>query len=192
MNQLKKLKMNKKAFYIILGIILLSIFGFKLAAKVKNNISSKSDPKKIVSTAKQKVDLKREFEFKIPIVDDQGRFSAKQEKIKFILTEAEIKDDIKVKGEDRKAKEGQHYLILRIELQNDSPNRLAIISNKYVRLIGLDGKKYSPDFHNAMVAIDPLSVRRDLVAYIINKDSKNFTFQVGELESDKQTIEIAF
>lgn len=192
MNQFKKLKMNKKAFYIILGIILLSILGFKLVAKVKNNTSSKSDPKEIVSTAKQKVELNREFEFKIPIVDDQGRFSVKHEKIKFILTEAEIKEDIKVKGEDRKAKEGQNYLILRIELQNDSPNRLAIISNKYVRLIGLDEKKYSPDFHNAMVAIDPLSVRRDLVAYIINKDSKSFKFQVGDLEGEKQMIEIAF
>lgn len=191
MQQTKSFRSFKKFFYIIAGslIIIALIYSF-----IFNKSSSKAvEPKSISSTSNQKVTLNREFEFSIPAINDQGQFIAKKEgKIKFIITEAELKDEIKVKGETRQAKEGQIYLILRIELQNDSPDRLAIISSKYVRLVGLENKKFSPDFHNAMVAVDPLSVRRDIVSFIVNKDSKNFNFQVGELEGEKQSIEIAF
>lgn len=191
MQQVKRFKIFKRYFYIIAGLIILVVLGYKI---IVNKSSSKAvEPKAIETQGNQIVTLNREFEFSIPAINDGGQFIAKKEgKIKFKLNEAELKKDIKVKGESRQASEGQIYLILRIELQNDTPDRLAIISSKYVRLIGLENKKFSPDFHNAMVAVDPLSVRRDIVAFIVNKDSKNFTFQVGELEGEKQSIEVAF
>lgn len=192
MQQTKSFKNFKKFFYLLVGLLIIIILGYKVVSYNKAKSAKNPDPKSIVSETKQKVTLNKEFEFKVSVLNDQGQVLAKQGKIKFVISEAELKKDIKVKGEERKANSGQNYLILRLELQNDSSDRLAIISNKYIRLIGSDNKKYSPDFHNAMVAIDPLSVRRDLVAYIVNEDSKNFTFQVGELEGTKQSIEIAF
>lgn len=190
MQQTKSFKSFKKVFYIVAGLLIVIILGYKT---VSSKYSKPTPPKQINSESSQKVTVNREFEFLIPAINDQGQFIARKEgKIKFIISEAELKKEIKVKNETRKASNGQNYLIIRIELQNDTPDRLAIISSKYVRLIGLDNKKFSPDFHNAMVAIDPLSVRRDIVAYIVNEDSRNFSFQVGELEGDKQAIEIAF
>lgn len=191
MQQLKRFKTFKRYFYIIAGLIILGIFGYKMISG--KNPSKAVEPKALETQGNQIVTLNREFEFSIPAINDSGQIIPKKEgKIKFKLNEAELKKDIKVKGESRQAGDGQTYLIIRIELQNDSPDRLAIISSKYVRLIGLENKKFSPDFHNAMVAVDPLSVRRDIVAFIVNKDSKNFTFQVGELEGEKQSIEVAF
>lgn len=190
MQPTKSFKSFKKFFYIVAGLLIAIVLGYKI---VSRKTSEATPPKQIESANSQKVTVNREFEFLISAINDQGQFIAKKEgKIKFILSEAELKKEIKVKNETRKALEGQTYLIVRIELQNNTPDRLAIISSKYIRLIGLEDKKFSPDFHNAMVAIDPLSVRRDIVAYIVNEDSKNFSFQVGELEGDKQAIEIAF
>ncbi len=191
MQQTKSFTTFKKFFYIIAGLLIIAVFGYTLL--IKKSPSKAIQPKTIESGSSEKVTLNREFEFLIPAINDMGQFIQKGEgKIKFVLSEAELKNEIKVKGESRKAQEGQKYLILRIELQNDTPGRLAIISSKYIRLIGLENKKFSPDFHNAMVAVDPLSVRRDIVAFIVNQDSKNFTFSVGELEGQKQSIEIAF
>lgn len=195
--KLKNLITSKKLIYFILGFVILVFLGFQLFNNNKKLISNSSgseqqDPKQIVSESDNKVDINREFEFNVSAINDQGQILKNQEKIKFKLIEAELKKDIKLKGESKKTNDGQKYLILRIELQNDSVNRVAIISNKYIRLVGDGEKKFSPDFHNAMIAIDPLSVRRDLVAYIVNDNVSNFTFQVGELEGDKQPIEIVF
>lgn len=191
MQQTRSFKTFKKFFYIIAGILIIIALGYTVY--IKKSPSKAVEPKSIESKSSGKVVLNREFEFSIPAINDQGQFIAKRNgQIKFILIEADLKTEIKVKGESRQAKEGQTYLILRIELQNNTPDRLAIISSKYVRLIGLENKKFSADFHNAMVAVDPLSVRRDIVAFIVNENSKNFTFQVGELEGEKQSIEIAF
>lgn len=192
MQQLPSFKVFKKYLYIFAGLVILGVLGFKVLTYKKPVTPKKTDPKTVVSASEQKVILNRDFEFKIPMINDQGQLLSKQGKVKFVLTDAELQNEIKLKGETKKTNNNQKYLLLRIELQNDTSDRLAIISNKYVRLIGNDGKKYSPDFHNAMVAVDPLSVRRDLVAYIVNNDAKNFTFQVGELDGQKQPIEIAF
>ena len=66
---------------------------------------------------------------------------------------------------------GKEYLLLRIELTNDMSERLAFATADHVRLQGEDEKLFSADFHNGNVVIDPLSVRRDLVAYVVdNRD----------------------
>lgn len=192
MQPTRSFKAFKKLFYISVIFLIIAVFGYRLLMSKKLTTSKKVDPKTIATEDEKKVSIGREFEFKIPVINDQGQILAKEEEIKFIITEAALKEEIKLKGEAKKANQGQKYLILRIELQNDSSDRLAIISSKYIRLIGQENKKFSPDFHNAMVAIDPLSVRRDIVAYIVNNDSKNFTFQVGELEGEKQSLEIVF
>lgn len=193
MQPTKSFKSFKKFFYIFAGLVIIIVLGYKIFTSVKKTNTQATNPKAITSQAEQKVSLNKEFEFKIPAINDQGQMIVRKEgQIKFVLTDAELKKEIKVKNETKKANDGQNYLILRIELQNDTADRLAIISNKYIRLIGENNKKFSPDFHNAMVAIDPLSVRRDLVAYIVNQNAKNFTFQIGELEGQKQSIEMAF
>lgn len=193
MQRFKNLKITRKYLYVLIGILIFGVLGYKIISLNKAAKAKSVNPKTITSQADQNVILSKEFQFNIQAINDQGQFIPKKtQKIKFIITDAELKKEIKVKNDVKKASDGQKYLILRIELQNDSADRLAIISNKYIRLIGENNKKFSPDFHNAMVAVDPLSVRRDLVAYIVNENAKNFTFQIGDLEGDKQSIEIAF
>ena len=118
--------------------------------------------------------------------------AAKEEvPIKFTITTVERKDEIKVKDEPKKTTAGRDFLLVRIELQNDATERVAIATTDRIRLEEA-GKLYAPDYHNGNVVIDPISVRRDLVAFIVDTDQKEFSFLVGELAGEKQKIQIKF
>ncbi len=111
--------------------------------------------------------------------------------IKFTITTAEKKDQLKIKGNITKVSSGKDYLMLRLEIDNPSTERIKFMSSDLIRLIEGD-KKYAPDFHNGVINLDPISTRKDLVAFSVSEKVKKFTFQIGELSKEKETIEIEF
>ncbi|MBL7159334.1 hypothetical protein ISS85_02585 [Candidatus Microgenomates bacterium] len=132
-------------------------------------------------------DVKKSFEFEAIVVKGKGA-----ERIVFTIVSAELKEEIKVKGESRKVNEGKQFLLLRLEIENDTTEKLAMITSDLIRLVDNEDKKYAPDFHNATVVIDPLSVRKDLVSFIVDAKLKSFKLLVGGLEKEKETVEINF
>jgi len=112
--------------------------------------------------------------------------------VTFTITTIERKDEIKVKGDPRRLTGGRDFVLVRIEIENDATERVAIASADRVRLEGGGGKLFAPDYHNGNVVVDPISVRRDLLAFIVDTDVKKLTFLVGELEGEKQRIEVSF
>ena len=115
-----------------------------------------------------------------------------KEKIGFTIKRAELKNEIRVKDETRRAASDKAYLLLRLELQNDTTKRLVFISTDYIRMLGPDDRKYAPDFHNGAILIEPLSVRNDLVAFVVDRNQKQASFLVGELDGEKEQIDIKF
>lgn len=111
--------------------------------------------------------------------------------VKFTITTAEKKDQLKVKNTGTKATSGKDYLLLRLEIDNPSTERIKFMSSDFIRLVAGD-KKYAPDFHNGVINLDPISTRKDLVAFSVGEETKKFIFQIGELSKDKETIEIEF
>lgn len=174
----------KKFLYLLVFVLLVfagyKIFSPKIPSPQKQTTNQSS---RVLS----QVEVGRSFTFPAQI---QG--GKKTEDITFTLTQAERKNEIKVKGQPRQAQSGRDFLLLRIELDNPSTEKLVFASADFIRLLGKEEKKFSPDFHNGSVIIDPLSVRRDLVSFIIPEEKKSFTFLVGELEKDKERLEINF
>jgi hypothetical protein len=111
--------------------------------------------------------------------------------ITFSITTVDRKDEIKVKDATRKASIGKDYILVRLEMDNKNSERLALAPSDFIRL-EVDGKLFAPDYHNGNVILDPLSVKRDIVSFVVPKDIKQFTFQVGELSGKKEKIEISF
>ena len=175
--------------FIVLAVIVLAFVGYW-------QITNQQGPQKTIKTstssstapAKATVVLNRPFYFSIP----QSGSTKNEQKITFTLLTAERKDEIKIKGEPRKPGEGHDFLLLRLELDNPSTKRIKFASADFIRLLGTGDKKYSPDFHNGTVILDPISVRRDLVSFKVDKDIKKFTLLIGELEKDKERLEIEF
>ncbi len=76
-------------------------------------------------------------------------------------------------------------------LKEEKTEKLAFGSAERIRL-DVDGKFYAPDYHNGIVVIDPISVKKDLLAFSVEKKTDKFVLQVGELEGEKEKIEINF
>ena len=176
---------KKIIFWLGLGVILVILI-FVLIGGSKNTSSTSvvSSDKSTKATATATIE--KTFEF--------HAVNAKKELIpvSFTITSMERKDEIRVKDKARKLTGSKDYLLIRIEIQNDTTDRVAIATTDHIRLVGENDKLFAPDYHNGNVVIDPLSVRRDIVAFVVDEGVNKFTFQVGELTGDKQKIEVIF
>lgn len=172
---------------IILTLIVAAAVGYLIYAN-QGDSQKKTKPSQTTAPIKASVEVNTPFQFNIP----QNGAKLAPQQIKFTILRAERKDEIKVKGEVRKATEGHDFLLIRLEIDNPSPQRIKFVSSDFIRLVGAEDKKYSPDFHNGSIILDPISVRRDLVSFMVDQGAKNFTLLVGELDKDKQQVNIEF
>lgn len=179
--------MLKNPKLIVLILIVAAIVGYFIYSN-QGDSQRKAKPSPITAPVKASVEVNTPFQFDIP---QNGTKQAPQQ-IKFTILRAERKDEIKIKGEVRKATPGHDFLLIRLELDNPSPQRIKLVSSDFIRLVGAEDKKYSPDYHNGAIVLDPISVRRDLVSFIVDQDARKFTLLVGELDKDKQQVNIEF
>lgn len=186
MDKLRGMVNKRNVFIGVVALLLVFIFARVVAPKrntvSKTNSNSQTQESKPTAT----VEINKSFEFKAIDADK------KEVPVTFTLVSAERKDEIKVKEESRKPVAGKDYLLVRIEIQNSKTQRVAIATADRVRLEGDNGKLYSPDYHNGNVVIDPISTKKDLIAFAVDIKQKTFVFQVGELDGEKQKVEVNF
>jgi len=185
----RKLPKRKLRLVYFVIVIILIVGAYALLRRSAAKALARKTNLKISDTRIQNVPtvvIGKDFDFDAINVDK------KKVRIKFALVQAERKSQIKVKGEERSISGDQDYLLLRIELTNDTTEKLAFATVDYVRLKADDDKLFAPDFHNGNVVIDPLSVRKDLLAFVVNKSGKSFMLSVGELSGEKQVVEVKF
>lgn len=182
--------MNKRKNSITIAIILAIVVFLGGAFLLSRNSNSPTVASNRVSTtstvkATATATVNRGFDFK---AINQAK---EQKDIKYTITVVERKDEIKVKDVSRKAAADRDYLLVRIEIENNNPERLALAPSDFIRL-ETDGKLFAPDYHNGNVILDPISVKRDIVSFVVPRNQKQFVFQVGELSSNKEKIEVNF
>lgn len=181
-------KKNKLTIFVIAGIAIFLLAAFFLSRSAgtqsaigSNRVNSESQSAPVKATAT----INKTFDFK---AINQAR---ENKDIKFSLTTVDRKDEIRVKGEGKRAVGDKDFILVRIEIENNNTERLAIAPSDLIRL-EIDGKLYAPDYHNGNVILDPLSVKREIVSFLVPRSQENFTFQVGELSGKKEKIEVNF
>jgi len=187
------LKANSKRYlpWAIIGVfVVIAIVGILSLLKRSNSSTTSTGKTSVISgkVAKAKATVKVGEKFEFMAINAQK----KEVPVSFTIDVIERKDEIKLKGEPQGAPAGKDYVLVRIEIQNDSADRVAIATADKVRLQSSDGKLFAPDYHNGNVVIDPISVRRDLLAFLVDTDVKKLTLLVGELGGEKKTIEVNF
>lgn len=182
--------MNRQKNRLTIGIVVAVVIFLGGAFLLSRNGSDSSVASSRVSTSSQvkataSATVNKTFDF-------SAVNQAKQQKdIKFSITVIDRKDEIKVKDVTRKASADKDYLLVRLEMENTNPERLALAPSDLIRLDD-GGKLFAPDYHNGNVILDPISVKRDIVSFIVPKNQKQFTFQIGELSREKEKIEVTF
>jgi len=113
-------------------------------------------------------------------------------KITFSLVSAEQTNQIYVKNKPVRTTPDKGFLVLSLELENTTGERVYFYSSDYIRLLGPEGKKFEADFKNPRLEIAPLSTKKDKLVFLVSAGENNFQIQVGEIIGEKETININF
>lgn len=190
-NYLQRFNSSKTKTYVI-GLIAILVIIFALIKLNPFNSSSSrtvTDNKTLIKEALATLPLNKEFKF--PLKDDKGETVGE---IKYIIENAQLRDEIIIKGKRAYAVNGRVFLVLNLKIVNESNKNISMATKDYTRLfINNNGSEpLSPSIYNDPVVIDAISVKPTRIGFSINKSDKDIKIKVGEIKGDKTTIDIKF
>ncbi len=197
---LKKLKLEKikgakgsikkhpKISLAVLVVVL--ILGFAAFNIAKPNKTLGNGINSITTSVNSLANVNVNKRFEIPIKNKDG--SQTGEKLGITITNIEKTREILIKNNPAKTKNGKIFLVLNIEIQNDTKKQLTVRPVDMVRLIGDDGRSYAPDVHNNEVTAEPVSLRKTKVGYVVEESKNSFKLFVGEVRGEQEPIEVSF
>ena len=95
------------------------------------------------------------------------------------------------KGKPLVSREGKDFIVINIEIENSTNNRLTVRPVDFFRLVADNGKNYAPDIQTDPVKVEPLSSKNTRTIYIVEDGKKNLKFLIGEIKgSNKETVEV--
>ena len=188
---IRNIKRRFKKSYILPIILVLVIFtGIYLLTKTMNNNTSSiiGDSDQRVSLKKAKAQQLINKEFLFSLKDTKGK---EVSKIKYFIQDAQLLDEIVVKGQRATAVQGRTFLIVYVKITNDFSSDISLKTRDYVRLIVNNStEKLAPDIHNDPVEIQAISTKYTRLGFPINDTDKNLILQVGEISGNKQNIKL--
>lgn len=190
-NYLRRLKNPKTKTYLIgiaviavvvIGLIVFNPFSRSSAAVAGAN-------KAVIKDAIATLPLNREFKF--PLKDDKDAVLGE---IKYTIENAELRDEIVVKGKRASAVAGRRFLVLNLKVSNETNQNISMNTKDYVRLVlnGNEAEPLSPSIHNDPVVVDAISVKPTRIGFAINESDKDLKIKVGEIKGNKETIDLVF
>lgn len=158
------------------------------AAKLSSGASTTATPTQI-QTPKAIKNINKEFSF--PIKNDKGEEISK---LKYILTDSQLTNEIIVKGQKASAAAGRTFLTVNLKIINDTNRKIQIDTRDYIRLIvnGNDKELLAPTIHNDPVEIQPISTTFTRLGFALNTTDKKQQLRVGEINGSKTTIDLNF
>jgi len=185
-NFLNKVKQKPKISIAVIIVVLISVvlvtgLSGKSNNSVVSGITSNTDysPDKIATVNKT---------IEIPIREQDGEDTGQKLKITFSTIDKAKR--ILIKGQGATAREGKVFLILNMEIENDSTNQLTVRPVDFIRLIESDDRSFAPDVHNDDVEVEAISIKKTRVGYVVNEEVSIFSFAIGEISGDKDLIEV--
>lgn len=127
--------------------------------------------------------------FNVPIRDKDGKEIG--EPLKVSVTTLERVDRVLYKGKPLIARETKDFLVINLEVENSTDNRLTIKPVDFFRLIDSSGKSYAADIQTDPVKVEPISSKKTRTIFIVSEDQKNLKFLIGEIKGgNKETVEV--
>lgn len=189
-NYLRRLKDSRTKTYAIgiVVIVVIVILLVKFNPFSGNSAASASNSNKTaIKDALATQQLNREFKF--PLKNEKGETMGE---IKYVIENAEIRDEIIVKGKKATAVAGRSFLVLNIKITNDTNQTISMNTKDYVRLFvnGNENEPLSPSIHNDPVVVDAISVKPTRIGFAINESDKKLQIKIGEIKGEKAAIDL--
>lgn len=169
---------------IIGGVIIIA--GRMVVASTK---PTNSDQRAEVKGPKASIKLNKEFSF--PLLDAKGK---ELTRIKYTVENAELRDEIIVKGTRATSIKGRTFLIVNIKLVNDYDKAIDLKARDYLRLSvnGNDTELLAADIHNDPVNLQPISTKVTRLGFPINDTDSKLVLKVGEIKGNKESVPLNF
>lgn len=185
---LKKLPRQKFKFIILVILVILVILAVGAFMLFKGNgddSQSANDAAFVTDGQKAAVNKK----FAVPIRNRDGGPSGSDLIVN--ATTFERTDRVLYKGKPLVARNSKDFLVINIEVENSTNNRLTIRPVDFFRLVDEGGKSYAADIQTDPVKVEAQSNKRTRVIYIISEEQKNLKFLIGEIKGNRETVEVA-
>ncbi len=188
---------SKKLLFVLgfSAILLLAILSYILFYLPKSSpqkaaaVPPPVDNRAQVQGVKSQQSINREFAF--PLRDDKGKEVAK---IKYVVENAELRDEILVKGQKATAIKGKTFLIINLRVTNEYTKPVEINTRDYIRfVVGENTDQQAADIHNDPVVAQADATKLTRIGLTIDdKDLKRIKLLVGEIKSEKQSVDLQF
>lgn len=188
----RRLKGFLKKSFLIPGIIITAFILFGVYAVVNmfntsgTTVIGDEDQRVNIQKPRAQQIINKEFQF--PLKDQTGK---EVSQLKMHLENAELRNEIIVKGKRATAVTGRTFLIVTLKITNDFDRPVTINARDYFRLtINNSTERLAPDIHNDPVEVQAISTKYTRVGFPINDTDKNLMLQVGEISGRKETIKL--
>lgn len=181
-----KVEMPSKKVRNIFFVVLIGVALFAVGSRVVGR-SEAQDTRMEVMGAKSVQELNKELTFPLRTVEGE-----EVSNFKFEVINAEKRDEIVVKGQRATAIKGRTFLIITLKITNNYSSPIEINTRDYIRLSinGNEDEWLAPDIHNDPVAVQAISTKFTRVGFPVNDSDSNLVLRVGEIEGEKESINL--
>jgi hypothetical protein len=145
-----------------------------------------NDKRVDIQKPKAQQEINKDYNF--PLKDQTGK---EVSKFTYRIQNAELRDEIVVKGQAATAVKGRTFLIVNVKITNNFDKDISLNVKDFVRLsVNGSAEKLAPDIHNDPVNVQAISTKYTRVGFPINDTDKNLQLQVGEISGSKDTIKL--
>ena len=181
----KIMKKFKNTFSSKLVIIAAAVIIVVLGAWyfTKNN-SADSNTVSLSPQSTGRLDKKLSF----PIRNKDGKETGNSLTVTF--TSLERTDKLLYGGKPLTAKQGKDFVVNNIEIENTTKDRLSVRPVDFIRLVDENGKNYAPDIQINALKVEALSTKKTRTIFIVSENSKTLKFLIGEINGNRETVEV--
>ena len=181
---LPKIFKNKKTVLLIVGVIAVLVTFNILKSKSSETETANSGDQRIQAPA-----VKARHE-----INQTFNFSIEDNKIAYTIENAELQDEIIIKGQIAKSVKGKTFLVLNLKIRNAGNEVIEVNTRDYIRLTVNDDKndKLALEIHNDPVLVQPISTKSTRLGLPIKDTDKNLVLYAGEIEGKKKEIAVNF
>lgn len=184
--KIKKIKdgISKKALIVVAVILVVAIGGWYFTQN--NGTNGASDPSNINLSPSGTANLNRKVEF--PIRNRDGKET--ENKLTVTFTSLERANKVLYSGKPLIAKQGKDFIISNIEIENTTKDRLTVRPVDFIRLVDNEGRNYAADLQTNPLKVEPLSIKKTRTIFIASEDMKTLKLLIGEINGNRETVEV--
>lgn len=180
-------KLIRIVFFVLVTILLVLVGTRMLQSKPKT--VQEQDTRAVIQGPKASMTINKEYAF--PLYDDKNK---EVTKFKYIVENAELRDEIIVQGQRAVSLKGKTFLVVSIKIINTYDKAININARDYVRISanGKTGELMAADIHNDPVIVQAISTKPTRLGFPVSDQDTDITLTVGEIKGTKQSIALEF